>query len=201
MLEPVIRRIVTGQGPQGRSVVVEDGPAPAVEWPGWPGRGVTFVWSEKQTPVDNADLTPPEQRGELNVIPTGSGISFIIMHIPPEAEVEAMTPEERQAATVPVARTFPGALELDTDKGHFMHGTDTMDWLILLSGELTLVVDGEERTLKPFDTVVQGGCNHGWINRGSVPAVIASAVIAAEPLDRGAYKVAPRPTLAGTTTS
>jgi hypothetical protein len=199
VLEPTIRRIVTGQGPQGRSVVIDDGPAPAVEWPGWPGRGVTFIWAEGQTPVDQAEVILPEQRGELNVIPTGSGISFIIMHIPPEAEIEAMTAEERQGATVPVARTFPGALELDTEKGYFMHGTNTMDWLILLSGELTLVVDEEERTLKPFDTVVQGGCNHGWINRGSVPAVIASAVIAAQPLDRGAYEAVPRPTLPGTT--
>src|SRR5271165_1873844 len=200
MLEPVIRRIVTRQGPQGRSVVIDDGAAPAVEWPGWPGRGVTFVWSEKQVPVTNADLTLPEQRGELNVIPTGSGVSFIIMHIPPEAETESMPNEERQSATVPVARTFPGALELDTDKGYFMHGTNTMDWLILLSGELTLVLDEEERTLKPFDTVVQAGCNHGWVNRGTVPAVIASAVIAAEPLDRDAYKADPRPTLPATPT-
>jgi hypothetical protein len=200
VLEALIRRIVTGQGPQGRSVAIEDGPAPAVEWPGWPGRGVTFVWSEMQTPANNADLTPPEQREQMAVVPTGAGVSFIIMHIPPDSEIEAMSPEERRAATVPVAHTFPGAFELDTGKGYFMHGTDTMDWLILLSGELTLVVDEEERTLKPFDTVVQGGCNHGWINRGSVPAVTASAVIAAEPLDRGAYKVASRPAPPGTTT-
>lgn len=187
MLEPAFRRIVTGQNTRGRSVVIEDGPAPAIEWPGWPGRGVTFVWSENQTPVDNSALVPPEQRGEMSVIPVGGGVSFIVMHIPPESEVETLTPENRELATIPVARTFPGAFELDTEKGYFMHGTDTMDWLILLSGELTLVVDDGECTLKPFDTVVQGGGNHGWINRGTVPAVIASAVIAAQPLDRGAY--------------
>jgi hypothetical protein len=122
-------------------------------------------------------------------------------HIPAESEIETMTSEERLAATVPVATAFPGTLELDTGKGNFMHDTDTMDWPILSSAELTFVVDDEERTLKPFDTVVQAGCNHGWISRGSVPAVIASAVIAAEPLDRGAYKVVPRPTMPGTTTS
>jgi mannose-6-phosphate isomerase-like protein (cupin superfamily) len=167
MLEPVIRGVVTGQGPQGRSVGIDDGAAPAVGWSGWPGRGVTSVWSERQLPVNNADLTLAEQRGELNVIPTGSGFSFIIMHIPPEAGTEAPTPEQRNAATVPGTCTFPGALELDADKAYFMHGTTTMGWLILLSGELTLVVDEEERTLKPSDTVVQGGCNHRWINRGS----------------------------------
>lgn len=188
MLEPKFRRVVTGQAPDGRSVILDDGPAPAIEWPGWPGRGVTFIWSETATPVSNAELVPPERRAQMGVIPTGSGVSFIVMHIPPESELESLPPQTREQATVPVARTFPGAYELDTQKGYFMHGTDSMDWLILLSGELTVVVDGDERTLKPFDTVVQGGCNHGWINRGTVPAVIAAAVIGAQPLDRSAYE-------------
>lgn len=190
MLEPTFRRVVTAQGPNGRSTISHDGPAPAVEWPGWPGRGVTFVWSEKQVPVSNADLADlatPEERGETVLLPTDSGVSFIVMHIPPESEVDDLPPEQREQATVPVARTFPGAQELDTSKGYFMHGTDTMDWAILLSGELTLLVDDGEVTLKPFDTVIQGGTNHGWTNRGSVPAVIAAVAIGAEPLDRSAY--------------
>jgi mannose-6-phosphate isomerase-like protein (cupin superfamily) len=187
MLAPSFRRVVTAQGPNGRSIISHDGPAPAVEWPGWPGRGVTFVWSEKQAPVSNANLATPEERGETVLIPTDAGMSFIVMHIPPESEIEDLAPAQREQATIPVARTFPGAYELDTSKGYFMHGTDTMDWLILLSGELTLLVDDGEVTLKPFDTVIQGGTNHGWINRGSVPAVIAAVGIAAEALDRGAY--------------
>src|SRR5271167_990624 len=43
-----------------RFLVIEDGPAPAVEWPRWSGRGVTFVRSEKETPVNHADLATPE---------------------------------------------------------------------------------------------------------------------------------------------
>jgi naringenin degradation protein FdeH len=187
MLKPIIRRVVTGQNQQGRSVIVSDGPAPALAWEGWPGRGVTYIWGNAQTPANNADLRSPEETGDIAILPAGSGVSFIVMHIPPESDLEKMSPELRKQVTIPVARTFPNALELDTSKGYGMHGTDTMDWLILLSGELTLLVDEGEVTLKPFDTVIQGGANHGWINRGSVPAVIASTVIAAEPLNREAY--------------
>ncbi len=145
------------------------------------------MWSETQTPVTNAGLTTPEERGDVTLIPSGSGVSFIVMHIPPESDLDGMGPDQRAEATLPVARTFPGAYELDTTKGYFMHGTDSMDWLVLLSGELTLLVDDGEVTLKPFDVIIQGGTNHGWVNRGSTPAVIAAVAVAAEPLDRSAY--------------
>ncbi|MHC8380483.1 cupin domain-containing protein [Pseudomonas sp. LB3P14] len=187
MLEPIIRRVVTGQNQVGRSVIVSDGPAMALPWDGWPGQGVTYIWGNTETPADNTDMRPPEERGEIAILPPGSGAAFIIMHIPPISELEAMTPEQRERVTIPVARTFPNAMELDTSKGYGMHGTDTQDWLILLSGELTLMVDEGEVTLKPFDTVIQGGTNHGWVNRGKVPAVLLSAVIGAEALSRHAY--------------
>jgi quercetin dioxygenase-like cupin family protein len=65
-----------------------------------------------------------------------------------------------------------------------MHGTNTVDYLIMLSGELTMMVDDGEVTLKPFDTLIQRGVNHGWLNRGTEPALIAAAVIDARPLER-----------------
>jgi quercetin dioxygenase-like cupin family protein len=75
-------------------------------------------------------------------------------------------------------------VEIDISKSYQMHATDTVDYLIMLSGELTMMVDNGEVTLKPFDTLIQRGVNHGWVNRGTNPALIAAAVIDAEPLER-----------------
>ena len=108
----------------------------------------------------------------------------------PESELEGMSPELRAQLTVPVARSFPEAMEIDTSKSYQMHATDTGDYLIMLSGELTMMTDEGEVTLKPFDTLIQRGVNHGWINRGTQPALIASAILDAVPLKR---QLSPKP--------
>ncbi|KKM91021.1 hypothetical protein LCGC14_1232730 [marine sediment metagenome] len=63
-----------------------------------------------------------------------------------------------------------------------MHTTKTVDYIILLQGEVTLLLDEEEVELKPFDVVIQRGTNHAWINKGSTPALLAAILIDAEPL-------------------
>jgi quercetin dioxygenase-like cupin family protein len=65
-----------------------------------------------------------------------------------------------------------------------MHSTHTIDFLILLEGEVTLVLeDGEEKTLKAHDIVVQKGNIHAWHNRGEEDCVIACVMIGAQPLE------------------
>jgi quercetin dioxygenase-like cupin family protein len=63
-----------------------------------------------------------------------------------------------------------------------MHTTRTIDYVILLSGRVTLLLDKGEVDLKPFDVVVQRGTNHGWVNRGTEPALFAAVLIDAKPL-------------------
>ncbi len=63
-----------------------------------------------------------------------------------------------------------------------MHTTRTVDYIIVLSGRVTLLLDKGEVELKPFDVVVQRGTNHGWVNRGTEPAVMAAILIDAKPL-------------------
>jgi quercetin dioxygenase-like cupin family protein len=58
-----------------------------------------------------------------------------------------------------------------------MHTTDTTDYIILLSGEVTLVLENEEVELKPFDVVVQRGNNHPWANRGKGDALLMGVLI------------------------
>jgi len=63
-----------------------------------------------------------------------------------------------------------------------MHATRTLDYAVVLSGEVTLILDEGEVTLKPFDTVVQRGTSHTWENRGTEPALIAFVLLDAKPL-------------------
>lgn len=183
MLRP-IRRVVTGHDADGRSVILSDETVTtAGELPLWPGCGVTSVWVSNTAPASNRDEDLP--RVMTGFPPPGSGgVSMMIMHIPPEAELDQMSPETRKAVTIPVAHTFPEAMDIDTTKSYQMHATDTMDLLIVLQGEIAMMVDDGEVILKQFDTLIQRGVNHGWINRGKETALVASATLDARPLER-----------------
>ena len=58
-----------------------------------------------------------------------------------------------------------------------MHKSPTTDYIILLSGEITLVLEKEERTLQPFDCVIQRGTNHAWVNRGKENALLMAVLV------------------------
>lgn len=183
MLQP-IRRVVTGHDAEGRSVIVSDGPTPrVVEMPFWAGNGITSVWSTSSGPASNADEELVKE--VLGFPDRGSGgVSLMFMHIPPASELKDLSPENQAIATMPVADFMPEAMNIDTSRHYGMHATETVDLLIMLKGELTLILDEGEVTLKPFDTVVQRGVNHGWENRGTETALIVSAVIDASPIER-----------------
>jgi quercetin dioxygenase-like cupin family protein len=58
-----------------------------------------------------------------------------------------------------------------------MHKTETIDYIILLKGDVTLILDNDEVNLKPFDVVVQRGTNHAWVNNGDEPALLTAVLI------------------------
>ena len=66
---------------------------------------------------------------------------------------------------------------VDTSKHPAMHKTETVDYIILLKGDVTLILDEEEVDLKPFDVVVQRGTNHAWVNNGNEPALLIAVLI------------------------
>ena len=58
-----------------------------------------------------------------------------------------------------------------------MHKTKTIDYIILLDGDVTLLLDEDEVRLKPFNVVVQRGTNHAWVNNGDEPALLIAVLI------------------------
>ena len=100
---------------------------------------------------------------------------------PEDREREA---QERLAAMSEQERAAAIARRPDTSRHPGMHKTRTVDYIILLKGEVTMLVDKGEVHLKPFDVVIQRGTNHAWVNRGGETAVLVAVMVEAEPLPR-----------------
>jgi uncharacterized cupin superfamily protein len=96
----------------------------------------------------------------------------------PESEFAHLSEAEKQQAAADWFAAMNGAhLRPDTAKHPAMHKSTTTDYIILLKGEITLVLDKEERTLQPLDCVVQRGTNHAWVNRGKEPALLMAVLV------------------------
>jgi mannose-6-phosphate isomerase-like protein (cupin superfamily) len=155
-----MKRIVTGHDAQGRSVfVIEDDPQPVVlEKAG--GLGLTELWA-----------TPTEMRAR-RIEPDPGGTVFRVIDYPPDRErLKSIDPEAHFASmgaqAAPVEkRRHPG-----------MHRTRTLDYAIVLSGEIYAVLDEGEVLLEAGDVLVQRGTNHAWSNRSDRPCRIAFVLV------------------------
>lgn len=172
-----IRRIVTGHDDAGCSVVHFDGILPRRL--GSNRRGVTNLWNTDGAPVDSRVA---EDRIELpfSLTPAARGTTFLFFTVAPE-EPGADPKAEEQHAAAAFAAYNATHVRPNTARSPWMHKTDTVDYVILLKGEVTLVLDGDERDLKPFDVIIQRGTNHAWINRGKEPALLAVVLVDATP--------------------
>jgi mannose-6-phosphate isomerase-like protein (cupin superfamily) len=181
MLVPV-RRIITGHDEDGRSIVIRDDTSPHIrENPAQPNRGLTDVWRTfEPVPGNVGDADAAATDVVLN--PPANGTVFRFFQIPPEADGEGKTWEERQAVANAVFEGMGAGHNRDANARHpGMHKTETVDYIVLLSGVVTLILDDGEVEMKPMDVVVQRGTNHSWANRGSEPAVLAGVLMDAVP--------------------
>ncbi len=175
------RRVVTGVNEKGKSIIQFDGEARNVfTVPSLPGFAVTDLWVTKEIPVDN---TGEEDRGarpfQHDTDPNGT--IFRIVEIPPEEKLP-LTGEKQadiEAGMNAMGTKHKATLE-DRSKHPTMHMTDSIDYLVVLTGELTMIMDVGEVTLKAGDIIVQRGTRHGWANRGDTPVLLAAVLIEAK---------------------
>jgi hypothetical protein len=175
MNTPPIRRIVTGHDAQGRSCIIEDGPSPAVRLvPERPGYRVTNLWRTVGSPADiGATDSILEHQG---VAPPPGGTVIRIIDIPPEATDPA---ERKRLAAATFGQLFADADHRLEDKRHpGMHITESVDYAILLEGELTAILDNDETVMRTGDVLIQRGTNHAWANRSGKMARIAFILVA-----------------------
>jgi len=166
---PPIHRVVTGHDSCGKAVVASDGPLPTVvELTAIPGTVFHEVWATAGSPasVDNgADPTT----GPLTLPPPKHGTRIRFVDIPPDtAEYLAHGAARMKDAFAQIGDAE--ASTVTTDSPHpLMHRTESVDYGVVIEGEMTLVLDDSEVPLRPGCVVVQRGTNHAWANRSGRP--------------------------------
>ena len=171
-----MRRIITGHNESGKSVVSIEGP-PARSL-GEDAGGLYEVWNTDGGGFDTKSL---EDRADTDVVlsPSKGGTKIRYFQINPIPE--GVPPEVIEASTAAAFEKMGAAHHrVDTSRNAAMHETDTIDYIILLKGDVTLVLDEEEIKVNPHDIVVQRGTNHAWRNNGNEPALFIAVLIDSE---------------------
>ncbi len=108
---------------------------------------------------------------------------FRFFQIAPEKNEAGFSREERNRRMSEMfAAASASDARADTSRHPSMHKTNSLDYIVLLKGEVTALLDVGEVEMKPFDVLIQRGTNHGWVNYGSEPALLVAVLIDAEPL-------------------
>ena len=164
---PEVRRIVTKLDERGRAVVMID-ERTALQRP----RGPTYVgnlWVTESSPPDFS-WSADRGKAKIGLMPPKGGSVFRVVDFPPEEEaLEHMgkgTMQDVVGAAGTPAKGVPPRHPL-------MHRTRTLDYAIIMSGEIDMLLDEGEVHLKAGDVVVQQATNHAWINRSGKPCRIA----------------------------
>jgi hypothetical protein len=150
-----MNRVVTGYDQNGNPAVIRQGEPPVVIHAG--RYTTTELWVSGRAPLEAADLDASTREWALE--PPPGGACFRIVEIAPAGDGERNTEHAE----------FQGA-----------HATDTLDYVTILRGQVTLVVGGTEVALGPGDSVVQQpGVPHDWQNRSSERAVMVGVLLSA----------------------
>lgn len=172
MTFPSIHRVVTGHDDSGKAVVSMDGPLPTViELAAFPGTMFHEVWNTSTTPAPIGNESDPTL-ASLTLPPPKQGTRIRFVDIPPEA-ADFMTQGAAKMKGAFAQIGDAGALTANGQSAHpMMHRTETVDYGIVIEGEITLVLDDSEVPLKAGSVVIQRGTNHAWANRSSKPCRI-----------------------------
>ncbi len=182
MVRPT-RRVVTGHDASGKAVVVIDGAAPNVKLRKASGATSTLLWVTDESPADISGGADRADR-DLGVAPPPVGSIFRIVDFPPSAEFEPVDNE----ALIREMGIEQGASRAGPARHAAMHRTQSIDYAVVMSGEIDMLLDDSEVHLKAGDVLVQRGTNHAWVNRGKESCRVAFVLIDANEPDeiRGA---------------
>jgi hypothetical protein len=174
-----VRRIVTGHDASGKAVIQEDAAVARVQRIGGEfGPLFHEVWNTRATPapIDAASGEPGEDG--IILAPPKCGTRIRVLDVPPESEaIRTMSPAEAQAHFAEVGAGSASAHHGAGSRHTLMHRTQTIDYGIVLEGELVLILDEGETTVRAGDIVIQRGTNHGWSNRTNANCRIAFILI------------------------
>lgn len=166
--EPVsagVRRVICGLNAEGRSTIVSDTDATSAERAG--GTILTDLWRVESLPAHFSD---DAFTGEIGAAPSLGGAVVRTCTFPPDSEIDMDAFEQAM-------REVYGEQEDGAVRG--MHQTDTVDVVVVLTGELHAILETGETLLRPGDSLVQRGTRHAWSNRSEKPATVLSVMMGA----------------------
>jgi quercetin dioxygenase-like cupin family protein len=155
MARTAIRRVITGHDAANTATVIIDAPATNTKMPR-EGVASTLMWCTDAMPADIAIGEAAEDMG---------------------ARILGTAPPENGSRFI-VMEFAPGVVSE-------MHRTETIDYIVVLSGEIDMDMDRSSVTLRAGDVMVQRGTNHAWVNRSAAPARLAIVLLDAKPLGIG----------------
>jgi mannose-6-phosphate isomerase-like protein (cupin superfamily) len=164
---PEVRRIVTGLDAGGKAVAMYDGAVPLTSYRS-PNPAAEMWVTDKSPP----DLTWTEDRAKTIKVgltpPKGGTIFRIVDFVPTSEKINAMdinTMMKVAGADAPANGLPP--------RHPMMHRTRSVDYAIIMAGEIDMLLDDGEVHLKAGDVIVQQATNHAWVNRGKEVCRIA----------------------------
>ena len=172
-----MRRIVTGHDAAGKSVFIADGEAPnRITLDARPGWELNTLWATAGTPSLPAQGDPSLRLDTY--LPAAPGTRFIFATWP--SRQDQARNADPQTLRAEYNAKVPGLGHAHEKDAHGMHTTDTVDYVIILSGEVWLELDdGKEVLVKAGDCVVQNGTRHRWQNRSDAACVMAAVMLGA----------------------
>jgi hypothetical protein len=174
-----MRRVVTGQRADGKSVFVSDEVLDATSVSLLPGSAFCQLWGSDDVVSLPTDGTEPAWR---SFFPPSSGFRFLVWSIPPDTTL----PEgvDVVAGLQEINDKLPGLIEFNEVDNPGMHTTATVDLDVVLSGEVWLELDdGAEVHLRAGECVIQNGTRHAWHNRSGALTTILTALVGARSAD------------------
>jgi mannose-6-phosphate isomerase-like protein (cupin superfamily) len=172
-----VRRVLTGHDAQGRSTFIADGPAPNVkEMSAMPGLALTDLWETNGAPASNAGDGDAADR-PVHLEPPRNGTILRIVEFPPDSAWR-----NRTDGKVGFKSIGAGHAQDKASADPMMHKTSTVDYIIVLKGEIHAVMETGEKLLRAGDILVQRGTNHSWSVRGNEPCIVAAVLVSAKPV-------------------
>lgn len=166
------RRVVTARSEEGKSFIAKDTPVAVGPL------GIVDFWKTMTVPSslsEDSDKLP----GPIRLEPPKGGTCFRFFEIPPQ-DTELSRDEADRKATAEFSSVGASHCRVNTSRNPMMHTTSTIDYVVILSGKVTLLLDKDEVELNQFDVVVQGGTNHYWLNYGDKPALLMGVLLDAK---------------------
>jgi len=170
-----VRRVVTTHDARGKAVVLMDGMAPNVRRRAATGIASTLLWVLDKVPArysGNRDFAAVE----IGIPPPAQGVVCRVVDFPPLGAIDAAALERLNRESGLEQHRKPG----ETPRHPFMHQTRSVDFGVILEGEIDMLLDESEVHLRAGDVVVQQATNHAWVNRGSKPCRIAFILVDGE---------------------